>query len=278
MHCHFIFQTFNFIVINFPSLSFISQYNHFIYCHPTYHLRNCLTSVTDYYTPTVTLYSVHTTLPFLSLTTHPTFSLLSHFTHRHPYTQLHIAPLSHLCRIYYNTFFLFALHTFHFHSLLTTLILHPHTTSFTFSLQSIYNTQIFTFHLHLTFAIILLVSHNLVLHFAHTTFTLHLYLTGRLPLPFLHTSLLNISQYSVTHLKLLFETHFQFAVFISLFYLFSFWKLMFHFQPNHFIFIYTKKLGTYLHSFYFSSIRGCCVDSLLVNLPPYHYSILINKL
>ena len=181
-----------------------------------------------------------------------------------------------MCRIYHNTFFYsFFIHFIFTLYSLTTLFLLSHTTSFTFSLQSLYHSHIFAFHLYLTYAMILLVSHYLISHFAHTT--LHLYLTGRLSLLFLHTSLLHISRYYLTHLKLLFQTHYQFAVFIFFFYLFYIWKLMFHFQPNHFIFIYKKKSKTHLHSIYYSSIKNCCVDSILINLLPYHNSISINK-
>ena len=129
------------------------------------------------------------------------------------------------------------------------------------------------FHLYLTYALILLVSHDLISHFAYTT--LHLYLTGRLSLPLLHTSLLHISQYYLTHFKLLFQTHYQFAVFIFLFSLFFIWKLMFHFQRNQFLFIYMKKSKISAFNFVFHD-KNCCVDSLVINLPPYNYSISIN--
>ena len=72
----------------------------------------------------------------------------------HPSTQWPIVALSHLCRIYHNTFpyslfihFIFTLYS------LTTLILQSHSTSFTFSLQSLYLTHIFTFHLYLTYSL-----------------------------------------------------------------------------------------------------------------------------
>ena len=155
---------------------------------------------------TFTYHITHSTFNLFSLLTLYSFHFYSTFTfHTHPSTQWPIVPLSHLCRIYHNTFpySLFIHFSLTLYSL-TALILLSHTTSFTFSLQSLYHTHIFTFHLYLTYALILLVSHHLISHFAHTT--VHLYQSGRLSLPFLHTSLLHISRYYLTHLKLLFQT------------------------------------------------------------------------